>query len=453
MGGKPFRPICAVPWLVLAAALVACAARCFALEAPAASLRTFESLFGDEVRKTQAKGTPDQRGELAEQIFVDARGRADDPAFVGPAMEAVITLASPVPARAGLVYAAWQSLGNCGLRPRLSCFEQMMTLAPRVLESLDPAARGYWLTEVWLPDVLELAGLYCDAGEYAKARELLIAVRSAAQRAAVAARPDVEDNIRGLERLQSADAVSKAILLARQNQWQAARTALGGITSPGAAELGQALASAEQQKPRAELQTQLTAAATALRLPPLVDRVLRRAFSQAGTDAKGRLVDQAFYGVQMAGASKIVFVIDRSGSMTTKIGAAKEELKRALDSLAPEQVFDVIFFDTAAAEMPGGPVPATKANKQKAREFIDGVGTGGGTNPIEALRIGLQLGPDTLNLLTDGEFDSVVADEIKQLNAGRRTRINTFCFFSQRRAAVLEAIAQQHRGTFKFIGQ
>jgi len=201
------------------------------------------------------------------------------------------------------------------------------------------------------------------------------------------------------------------------------------------------------------LLSQLDAAATALRLPSLVDRVLQRGFSRAGTDALGRIVDQTFYGTPLVGARKIVFVIDFSGSMTSKLASAKEELKRTLWSLTADQVFHVIFFHTGAAEMPDGPMPATEENKQKARDFIDRQGAGGGTNPTKALEIALRLEPDTLNMLTDGEFDPVIASVVDQLNPEHRTRINTFCFFSARGAPVLRTIAERHRGTFKLVGQ
>ena len=82
-------------------------------------------------------------------------------------------------------------------------------------------------------------------------------------------------------------------------------------------------------------------------------------------------------------ARKIVYVVDRSGSMTDSIDFVKYELKRSIGDLGEENEFHVIFYSSGPpVEMPTRRlVSSTDRNKQLAFEFIDGVIPQGETDP------------------------------------------------------------------------
>ena len=79
---------------------------------------------------------------------------------------------------------------------------------------------------------------------------------------------------------------------------------------------------------------------------------------------------------------------------------------------------------------------ATDENKQLAAHFVDGITADGGTDHMAALTAALQLEPDVIFLLTDGEQqDDLTADDLKRvdrLNSGR-AQINVIQFAPQPR--------------------
>ena len=99
--------------------------------------------------------------------------------------------------------------------------------------------------------------------------------------------------------------------------------------------------------------------------------------------------DRGFFGVGggKEGAGKIVYVVDRSGSMVDSIEFVRAELKRSIGTLTDEQEFHVIFYSSGPpVEMPTGRlVKATERNKQLAGQFIDGIVPQGETDPSKAL--------------------------------------------------------------------
>ena len=151
---------------------------------------------------------------------------------------------------------------------------------------------------------------------------------------------------------------------------------------------------------------------------------------------------------------RIVFVIDRSGSMTDSIMFVKMELKRAIRCLKPNQEFHVIFYSTGpAVEMPAGRlVPAIERNKNVSFEFIDNIFPTGGTDPSEALKAAFRANPEVIHLLTDGEFKKDIVDLIDKLNT-RKTQVNTYCFIYRSGEWLCQEIARRNEGQYKFIGE
>ncbi len=162
-----------------------------------------------------------------------------------------------------------------------------------------------------------------------------------------------------------------------------------------------------------------------------------------------------FFGLQSSapGVRSIVYVVDRSGSMTDTFAAVRAELKRSIGALRRSQKFHVIFYNSGdpTENTPLKPVPAIEANKRAFYEFLDGITPSGGTRPERALRQALALEPDLIYFLSDGAFEPEVVELLKQWNRGGRTKIYTIAYLDPQGRRLLESIARQNGGEFKFV--
>jgi DNA-directed RNA polymerase subunit RPC12/RpoP len=154
-------------------------------------------------------------------------------------------------------------------------------------------------------------------------------------------------------------------------------------------------------------------------------------------------------------AAKIVYVVDRSGSMTDSIDFVKYELKRSIGELSDAKEFHVIFYSSGPpVEMPTRRlVAATDRNKQMAFEFVDSVIATGETDPSKALERAFECKPDLVYLLTDGEFDRAIIDLVKRLNVGGKVTVHTIGFLYRTGEAVLQKIANDSHGNYKFVSE
>jgi hypothetical protein len=164
-----------------------------------------------------------------------------------------------------------------------------------------------------------------------------------------------------------------------------------------------------------------------------------------------------FFGVPMKAGheGKVVYVVDRSQSMTDSIDFVKYELKRSIGGLSEIQEFHVIFYSTGPPlEMPTRRlVNATERNKQLAFEFIDGVIAQGETDPSKALERAFECRPELIYLLTDGEFDRAIIDQVKRLNVGGKVTVHTIGFLYKTGETVLKQIADDNHGNYKFVSE
>jgi hypothetical protein len=154
-------------------------------------------------------------------------------------------------------------------------------------------------------------------------------------------------------------------------------------------------------------------------------------------------------------AVKIVYVVDRSGSMTDSIDFVKYELKRSIGELGEAKEFHVIFYSSGPpVEMPTRRlVNGTERNKQLAFEFIDGVIAQGETDPSKALERAFDSKPDLIYLLTDGEFDRAIIELVKRLNVGGKVTVHTIGFLYKTGETVLKQIAEENHGNYKFVSE
>ena len=102
--------------------------------------------------------------------------------------------------------------------------------------------------------------------------------------------------------------------------------------------------------------------------------------------------------------------------------------------------------------MPGGQLmEATETNKRRLFDWVDGIRSGGGTDPSAAVKVALAATPDAIWLLTDSGFDRSTIDVIRQANPGRRARIHTVAFQGKEGEGLLKRIAEENGGQYRFV--
>jgi len=162
-------------------------------------------------------------------------------------------------------------------------------------------------------------------------------------------------------------------------------------------------------------------------------------------------------GEEVRGVRRIVYVVDRSGSMITTFDLVKEELRRSVTELRRSQQFHVIFFNAGAPveNPPKRLVAASRQQRESLFNFLETIRPQGGTDPSSALRAAFAVEPDLIYFLTDGVIPEPgkVLNALDQWNADRRVRVYTFAFISREGHELLERIAREHHGEFKFISE
>lgn len=158
----------------------------------------------------------------------------------------------------------------------------------------------------------------------------------------------------------------------------------------------------------------------------------------------------------------IVLVADTSGSMQgEKMQQAKKALKYVVTSLAPNDRFGIVPFNTDADSFRSALVPATTDNKRLAVDFIDDLEPRGGTNIGDALKTGASLfkpgekseRPAYLVMMTDGEptvgetteagiLKTITNKEIRLFDFGVGYDVNT---------RLLNKLSSDNHGTSQFL--
>ena len=103
------------------------------------------------------------------------------------------------------------------------------------------------------------------------------------------------------------------------------------------------------------------------------------------------------------GPRHVVYVLDISGSMTSRIKRADSEIRKALATLRPDETFDIIAFNNEVHVFDSELAPATPSTVRRASEFLDTLIVNDGTNLEGGMTAALSM-PDVneVVLLTDG---------------------------------------------------
>ncbi|MCA9008498.1 MAG: VWA domain-containing protein [Planctomycetaceae bacterium] len=170
-------------------------------------------------------------------------------------------------------------------------------------------------------------------------------------------------------------------------------------------------------------------------------------FSVGGSD---------FFGITATGDS-FIYIIDSSGSMgETRSSKAKRELERSIMSLEEGKRIFVIFFSDDFYSMFSPQttettfLSATDNNKDRIVEWAKSFPSRGGTNPDGALQVAIDMNPDSIFFLTDGDFDARVVANVRQRNLNR-IPINTIGFQDQSGERNLKQIAADSGGKYLFV--
>lgn len=208
--------------------------------------------------------------------------------------------------------------------------------------------------------------------------------------------------------------------------------------------------------------------------------------AQATLDARVSVGVQ-FFGVPLAGAQDVVFVLDRSGSMDgvaagfsgaqvgmsatksffaglgaevandltghhvpTKLAAAKAELIQTLRALPDGTRCNVIWFDDEIATPAQHLIVLSPGTRAELERFVARIKTGGSTAAVPALALAYQMGAARVVLLSDGlantggDGDTLLASAREQMRRG--VRFDTVGLGIDQDSALLRELAAESGG-------
>jgi hypothetical protein len=190
-----------------------------------------------------------------------------------------------------------------------------------------------------------------------------------------------------------------------------------------------------------------------------------------GTPPSNKLVMGAeFFGVKATG-NTFVYIVDCSPSMKKDgaFDAAKQEIGRSLMSMKPTQRFHLMFFGKEIESLtiePGKeeeyPIYATPANVQKAVEWLSRSSIQkDGWPPNDSLNKAIDMQPDGIFMLFDGDTRSDVAKHLTKVNRtadilsepGPKVPIHVIHFFQDEFAAAMRKVANENAGSYRFVAR
>ena len=175
-------------------------------------------------------------------------------------------------------------------------------------------------------------------------------------------------------------------------------------------------------------------------------------------------VEAKFYGAG-GNATKIIYIVDASGSLIDTLPFVIREIKRSIGELSARQRFTVIFFQggTAIEVPPRGWKQATPEMKERVADWITlsegNIIPRGSTNPVSALELAMRYRPELVFILSDnitgrGRYEvdrGRLLAMLDEANPEGRIKINTIQFLYPDPLNTLQKIAEQHGGVYRFI--
>ena len=166
----------------------------------------------------------------------------------------------------------------------------------------------------------------------------------------------------------------------------------------------------------------------------------------------------SFYGTG-GNATRIVYILDHSGSMLDNFDFLRVEAVKSVDRLVPLQSFAVVLVSDHVNVV--GPGQLQRAMPDAKKQFADALkkerAEGQNDNllgPFEqAFNRAFAMKPELIYFLTDGRFGDGLIDKVNQLNKDKKVHINTIAFVTEEPGykEQLEQLAKENGGTYKFI--
>lgn len=169
----------------------------------------------------------------------------------------------------------------------------------------------------------------------------------------------------------------------------------------------------------------------------------------------------SFFGAYAPGG-RFVYILDSSASMEgERWMLARSKLIQSLRLLGPDGEFFLICFDHQTSLMfdclPSQAQfhKADEATIRKLENWLRYRMLGASTMPAEALSFGIQMKPDAIFFLSDGELRDHSLSMLRKVNSRRNDRqqvpIHAVHLISPMGKATLEQIAKDNGGTFTFV--
>ena len=162
-------------------------------------------------------------------------------------------------------------------------------------------------------------------------------------------------------------------------------------------------------------------------------------------------------------AKDVVFVVDTSGSMAgAKLEQAKKALLFCVENLNEKDRFEIIRFSSESEALFEKLAESSSENRKRAREFVGGLKTLGGTAIVDALHKALSLPrenkdrPFVVIFLTDGRPTVGETDEDKIVARVKKTAegsVRVFCFGigTDVNAHLLDKITESTRAVSQYV--
>jgi Ca-activated chloride channel family protein len=156
-------------------------------------------------------------------------------------------------------------------------------------------------------------------------------------------------------------------------------------------------------------------------------------------------------------ARDLTILMDASGSMMGEpLAASKQVVQSLLDSLGPEDRFELLAFSMSVDRLVAGPVKASPRHLRQASRRLAALKAGGGTEMTRALIEALQPlrreSQRQVILVTDGfiGFEAeVIGDTLRRLQPG--CRVHTVGIGSAPNRSLTRGVARAGRGTEAFV--
>jgi len=175
-----------------------------------------------------------------------------------------------------------------------------------------------------------------------------------------------------------------------------------------------------------------------------------------GKDRKSHfaaLVPSSQFGQRTKAPRRVVFTLDRSGSMQgIPLAQARKALEACLGVLSDNDQFNIIAFDNQVKTFRPKMVEATRSNLDQARGFLEAIEAGGGTELAKALTEAVTLlrrDEGDVFLITDGQVYGTEA--IVRLAKGTETCIHCLGIGSASQDRFLTLLARETGGTSRFV--